>query len=441
MFRTLARLLNDPSLTDPNAAYSDQVFRIHPYQLSQWLEQVWDFGRSATILNIPGGLPFLGDNGIIEAPALPTTSTILSTNPFDDFMRSGIRPKPAGAPVGTFEPAPGPGENPPLSLPWEHLFYAYLIENTGVVEILREVIRRFAAGETLETPSLDTQQWLRATEELFFREPPLFHIAGLTSQIRPDMRVERRRAYWRLLGMDLSQPLAGGGDQLWKRDVGVSNTRFHELWVEFLRAVWTGIENAKNASGPNPTDDAYVLEVSTYLRDMLQMRRRGGNLAREEFVHVATMSWFHLTVDLDTPVVRDLRAQGTDAADRLIKLGDRVGIKPPAHARELFEMAELASGLVRFIELGYFGDTTSVQTLYANPTQLRDDVQRIIDLWEMATGSTLKAPIVRMAGQPGGVLRTGAQPARSLHQPPPRGGAARPRVSTNGSRAHHPVAP
>jgi hypothetical protein len=439
MFRTLARLLNDPALTDPTVGYSDQVFRIHPYQLSQWLEQVWGFAEKATFSNLPDQPVFLGDSGIVQALALPASTNPL-TNPFDTFMRSGIRPGPAFAPVGTFEPSPGPAESPQIPLPWEHLFYAYLIENTGVVEILREVIRRYAAGETLETPSLDTQRWLRATEELFFRDPPLFHVAGLTSQIRPDMRVERRRAYWRLLGMDLSYPLQTGGDQLWKHDVGVSNIRFHELWVEFLRAVWTGIENAKNQSGPNPTDDAYVLEVSTYLRDLLQMRRRGGNLAREEFIHVATLSWFHLTVDLDTPVVLDLRAQGTDAADRLIKLGERVGIKPPAHARELFEMAELASGLVRFIELGYFSNTGAVQALYANPSQLRDDVQRIIDLWEMATGSTLKAPIVRMAGQPGGVLRTGAAPARSLHQPPPGAGAPRPRVSTNGSRPHHPVA-
>ena len=212
-----------------------------------------------------------------------------------------------------------------------------------------------------------------------------------------------------------------------------ANLRFHELWVDFLRAVWTAIENARNTSGPNPTDDAYVLEVSQYLRDLLQMRRRGGNLARDEFVHVSTLSWFHLTVDLDSPVIVDLRAQGTDAADRLIKLGDRVGIRPPAHARELFELAELASGLVRFIELGYFNSPVNVQALYAAPSQLRDDVQRIIDLWEMATGTTLKASAVRVVAQG----RGGALPARSLHQPPPRAAAPRPRASTNGSRAEH----
>jgi hypothetical protein len=295
MFRTLARLLNDPTLTNPNAAYSDQVFQIHPYQLSQWLEQAWGFASAATFANLPGQQPFLGDVGIVDALALPTTPT----NPFDQFLRSGIRPGPGGAPVNQFTDFPSPGESPPLPLPWEHLVYAYLIENTGVIEILGEVVSRFAVGETLETPSLATQQWLRATEELFFREPPLFHLTGLTSRVRPDLRVARRNAYWRLLGMDLSHPLPGVRDQVWKRDVGVANLRFHELWVDFLRAIWTAIENAKNSSGPNPTDDAYVLEVSQYIRDLLQMRRRGGNLAREEFVHVSTLSWFHLTVDLD----------------------------------------------------------------------------------------------------------------------------------------------
>ena len=56
-------------------------------------------------------------------------------------------------------------------------------------EILAEVTRRYVVGETLEPPSLETQQWLRATEELFFRDPPLYHITGITSQFRPDSRI------------------------------------------------------------------------------------------------------------------------------------------------------------------------------------------------------------------------------------------------------------
>ena len=159
--------------------------------------------------------------------------------------------------------------------------------------------------------------------------------------------------------MDLSHPLSGGADQLWKRDVGVANVRFHELWVEFLRAVWTAIENAKNRAARTRPTMRMSSRSATYLRDLLQMRRRGGNLAREEFVHVATLSWFHLTVDLDTPVMH----RSACAGDRRRRPADQArrpgGNRPPAHARELFEMAELASGLVRFIELGYFGSRST----------------------------------------------------------------------------------
>ena len=133
---------NDPALTNPNVGYSDQVFRIHPYQLSQWLEQVWGFASTATFSNLPDQPPFLGDPGIVKALALPTTPT----NPFDRLHALG-HPARAGVRAGrTVRRAPGPAENPLLPLPWEHLIYAYLIENTGVVEILREVVRRFAAA-------------------------------------------------------------------------------------------------------------------------------------------------------------------------------------------------------------------------------------------------------------------------------------------------------
>jgi hypothetical protein len=37
-------------------------------------------------------------------------------------------------------------------------------------------------------------------------------------------------------------------------------------------------------------------------------------LAREEFVHVTTLSWFHLTVESDTPLVAYLKANGADPA-------------------------------------------------------------------------------------------------------------------------------
>jgi hypothetical protein len=105
---------------------------------------------------------------------------------------------------------------------------------------------------------------------------------------------------------DLEAPARSGAAAPWKRDVGAANERFHEIFVQLLQQVWVGIENVNNSSGSNPTDASYIGQLSQILRDMFDMRRRNGQLAREEFVHVSTMAWFHLTVDSNTPLVRDL---------------------------------------------------------------------------------------------------------------------------------------
>ncbi len=425
MFRTLARLLNDPTLSLPTAGYSPKVFEIHPYQLSQWLEATWNWNRTVAAWlgsGFPANQsPYLGNPGIIGALELPEAPDAVLTQ---GFLRSGI-PQLA-AQVPGFNPAadPVPGQviANTVGLPWEHAAYALIIESTGVYEVLAEVTRRYVVGETLEPPSQQTQQWVRATEELFFRDPPLFHIAGLASQFRPDTRVTRRNLYWRLLGMDLPHTLAHGhqaaaGEQPWKQDVGVANTRFHELWLDLLRQVWIGYENVNNTSGANPTDPAYIAEVCRYLKDMLDMRRLNGQLAREEFVAVSQLSWFHLTVESDTPLVTDLRAQGSDPFDRLTKIGERVGMKPSPRSWELFQIADLVSTVLRFIELSSFDSSAQAETLYKGNTSLQRDMIRIIDLWEMATGDSIKDHGVRVsapgAAKPAAQLQRPAQPARS----------------------------
>ena len=104
---------------------------------------------------------------------------------------------------------------------------------------------------------------------------------------------------------------------------------------------------------------------------MMAMRRRGGLLAREEFVHVTTMSWFHLTLETDIPIVADLKAQATSPADRLAKIAERVGMAPAPRSRELFELADLMSALLRAIELGLFDTGRGAEALF-----LRDRRQR-----------------------------------------------------------------
>lgn len=386
MFRSLARRLTPPA----------QVFDVHPLQLSRWLDEAWtggvlvpDIGNTTT----PPGTAFLGDPLIVGAIDLPTPTGGV------DIAPSGIDPVAAD----TFNGIPLGAPTPPLTGPGlvaDHLVYAYLVESTGAFEVLAEVVRRLSVGETLSQLSPASHRWVRSTEELFFRDPPLYSIQGVLSELRPDQRVNRRNAYWRMFGLEPPHPVParwlrpGVADGSWKQDMGEGvNSSFREKWTELLRQVWLGMENAKNGIGPNATDRQYIASLCEALRDMMALRRRGGLLAREEFSYVSTMSWFHLTLENDSPIVVDLNAQAPGPAERLQKVAARVGMTPAPRSRELFELADLVSGLLRAIELSVFSTGPAVELLYLNlgtNTTLLTDMNKIIDLWQSATGERVK---------------------------------------------------
>jgi hypothetical protein len=386
------------------------MFATHPVQLSRWLEEIWNNGGIATwpLAPITPGSPPLGDPRIVRELELPTGLR-------DGSLQSGLTAVPPIANIpATFATGTALGAVPGSPLPWDHLIYAYLVESTGIVEILGEVVRRYAVGETLNAPTtVQTLAWARATEELFFRDPPLFHIGGLTSQLRPNARFNRWNAYWRMFGWDLPQAITDGADgQRWKQDAGATaNTRFLELWTELLGQVWMAIENENNTAGANPTDATYIAYLCRTLSEMLQLRRRSGMLAREEFAYVTMLSWFHLTVEFNTAVVRDLHADAGDPgnpADRLAAIGSRVGITPPRQAREMFELADLLSPILWFIELGQFSTTVGAPLLFtrgiANPV-VAQDMMRVIDMWQSATGQGVKDLAVRVRQSPTAGLR------------------------------------
>lgn len=410
MFRTLA---NDPAfLAYTRVDVANSVLSVNPLQLSRWLDEIWYEGG---IADRAGDWGTILTAGASTAPLPPA-----SRNPLGDIvlrtrlpqqllntLRSGVVPDPA-KPHGE-QPWTGNSgmlTGSPLPPIWRHLFYAYLVESTGIFEILAEVVRRYVTGETLPSPTTGTVVWVRSTEDLFFRDPPLFSAGGpMTSQVRPDARINRRNAYWRMFGVDLPHPPGNGiQGQPWKRDVGAtSNTRFIELWNELLRQVWLGFEHDSNTSGAKPTDSSFVAYVCRTLSEMLQLRRRGGMLAREEFAYVTMMSWFHLTIEHDTVVVADLSANAGasgNAADRLAAIGGRVGIAPSKQSRELFELADLISPVLWAIEVGMFNDPANAEMLYKHnnlgsvPTDIALHMNRIVDLWQSATGERIKAVAV-----------------------------------------------
>jgi hypothetical protein len=374
MYLALARSLN------PNLNVSGpQVFAFHPMQLSRFLEQVWtNRPPAATLPSAPG----------LEVPGVLAAQEATS-----------------GIPL------------PPLPVQWEHMIYAYMVENTRAYEIFRRVLEEYLYGERLGTPSTATQQWLRTTEQLLYAPDPPLQIFALTSYIRPDIRAARRSVFFRMLGMDLNHGTDDNRPYSYPR-AAASNTNFVPVFEGLLREVWRGIENFRNSSGPADTDDTAIANYARELDDMLSVRRTGGNLAREELLYTSAMAWIHLTLLFDSAVVIDLESQANSPEERLLRIGQRVGL--PAHSRSgaYFRLAENMSFILRNVELGQFSTPANAQLLYTPsppapaPPIVSNAMQEIIRDWSIATGRDMKARPVSVAPPQPRPIRPRARPIR-----------------------------
>jgi hypothetical protein len=282
-----------------------------------------------------------------------------------------------------------------------------MVENTRVYEIFRRVLEEFVYGERIGVPSDGSQRWLRATEQLFYRDSPPFQIYSLPSWIRADIRAARRNVYHRMFGLDLNHGTDDNRPYAYPR-AAAANTDFVNTFEELLREVWRALENVRNQVGPNQTDVSTIANLARTVHDMLRVRRQeaSGNLGRDELWHVATMSWFHLTLEFDTPIVLDLKAQATSPAERLQKIGERVGL--PAHSRSdsYFFLAVNMSLLLREIELGTFNTPAGAPGLF-QAGAFQDAMQQTITHWSIATGRDVKVrPVTVAATQPAPIRPT-----------------------------------
>ncbi|MFZ0530165.1 MAG: hypothetical protein WAL91_06480, partial [Propionicimonas sp.] len=314
MYRNLAAQLGGPT----------KLFPLHPLQLHRYLEVAWTQMGLVQIGTESENI-FLGDDQDIVP--------LLARDP--DLLEDPLLPVSS------------------QRRPWEHLIYAYLLENTGMMRIFKRVVELYAAGEQLDVPSPLTRQWLRNSEELLFRDPPPFSISSVSSDVRPDLEATRRNAYWRLLGMDLDHGAPGGRPYPYPR-VTAANVDFVAHLEAFLVEVWQNYINRVNTSGENASDPEAVANRADILAKGLRVRRLRGNLAREEFFFTAVLSWFHVTLENDNQIIVDLKATAADPGERLLKLGARVGIPAHPRSRDLILMAEPASSILRFVELEKF---------------------------------------------------------------------------------------
>jgi hypothetical protein len=293
-----------------------------------------------------------------------------------------------------YEPAPG--------FAWDHLMYAYILENTRIVQIMQRVVREFRRGESLGFPSIDTQRWLDVTETLVYGAGYPFAAWLSTSRVRPDPEAVRRNAYWRMFGMDLAFGTETNAPFAYDK-AAAANVSFVRLFEELLYEVWQAIMNAKNVSGVNSADQDRIFAITEELKFILSSRRQSAQLAREELAATTALSWLYFSLGTNTSVVEDLRATATDPSDRLRLIGAKVGI--PAHSKSssLMSMADDLSLLLRTIELGVITGPEFAYILYTDGTipgtadafgngvkMLGSTSRRIITEWSAATGRDLK---------------------------------------------------
>jgi hypothetical protein len=319
------------------------------------LEQAWNARQNVVGAQL-GHPDHRSDLKGLAIPTLPATG--LAAAPAGQALLAGTPAAPA-SPFGT---AAGVLSRAAV-VPWDHLIYAYMIENTRIYEIFGRVVHEFLHGEKLGVPRPATQAWLRSTEELFYRDPPPFSITTLSSHIRPDLRASRRNAYYRMFGMDLNHGQENGQEYPYVK-VQKANTEFVSTFQELLREVWVGYTYRSTSNSANPTDDAKIARLAHALHDMLITRRQNGNLAREEFFYVAMMSWFHLTVESDLPIIEDLRATGASPEQRLFKIAQEVGLPAHAMSRDFFEMADEISQVLIAIETGTLNTPGAARAFY-----------------------------------------------------------------------------
>ena len=355
-----------PRITQAQAAAT--ILTADPMDLVLHMEQVWSVANVAGYPAPPAP----------AGPAGAARRTLWSLGEFNDCA---------------------PTSNPA----WYHTGYAYVLENTRVLQILARVVREFRSGEALGIPQLATTRWLDATEALLFDGANLFGAWLSTSSVRPRSAAVRRNLYWRLLGAELAFGKDDNTPLVFDK-AAAANTGFIPLFEELLVGALAGdVQSAQHLRRESSGRRSH-LPYLEQLCEMLRSRRQETMLAREELAAVTALGWAELTLATNTPIVADLRAEATSAGDRLRLIGERVGL--PAHSRSasFFSMASSLSLLLRAIEGSWVAGPGTAWLLYANQRPqnpaallapagtrgLGEESRRVITEWSAATGKDLK---------------------------------------------------
>jgi hypothetical protein len=300
------------------------------------------------------------------------------------------------------------------------MIFAYLTENTRMLQIFEKLIEKYNVDEEFGIADNPIAfSWMQNSQRLFFHDHVLRHSAA-NRIIKSGADASRRNAYWRMFGMDLAfgDSNSQSGTPYPYHKAKTTNQQFIVLFEKYLAEVWQAYINARNTSGANTADINVLTDLAIDMQELLWARRGNVgvntyanlNLSREEFASVLITSWFMFVISDDTPVVQFLNCQASTIGERLIKIGNKVGIPAHSKSQSLFEMAGAASNVLRRIEEGGIFDnqgrmTDILSSLIPGAVGVLDadinfmtDLMTIINNWEKATGHKIKNPEANIRG-------------------------------------------
>lgn len=393
-----------PPVTTLVQANVDSLFLYHPLQLSAIVETFWRNRYNA-----------LNGSGVANSPfvAWPAGTTHALLN--DTYLLGYYPPGMANAtPAGNaFMPA-GEAFVAPLDQPglsgsegmtnFDHLIYAYLIENTRIYDIFAKVLETYMFSEQLPSPSFAAQQFLRNTEYLVYSDALPTMVWATASRLRSDEIANRMTLYYWMFGIDLSHAPELSAHHPYARPEA-SNRDFIPTFEALASEIWKAIENAKNSSGANPTDNEAIATAARRLYDMMATRQLSDFNGNVRYRAVSVMAWLHLAVMYDSAIVLALNASASSPEQRLQKIAERVGMSAHSKSKALFDLAQPFSSLMQAIETGSLNDPGSVAPIYTLGSTPEANAEIVIDQYSLATGRDLKAPSVTMTSRATTALR------------------------------------
>jgi hypothetical protein len=290
--------------------------------------------------------------------------------------------------------------------PGFHLIYAYMLENTKMFQIFERIVSLYQHGEDLTIPyngtDLLTRAWIDNSHLLFFSNSP-YAVCNDNSLLGSNFEAMRRNGYYRLFGMDLNHGIGENGSTAvaYKR-ANHFNTDFIPQFENFLKLCWQMMINFSNTSSINTTDLIALQEQANALKHMLLARRTTEssldnysylNLSRLEFQSVIMAEWFNHAISYNSPIVKEMGAEGVTPSERLNRLGRQVGIPSHSKSGNFIDLAPLMATLLRLLELGEI-DNDYIAAIANSATRPYSLISSILFNYQLATGRDLKNQVM-----------------------------------------------